>query len=277
MSFQALFIPESPWALRSLDIKLSVFGWGAYMCALVIYCTLYKVVVESGQPDFAGSLMWSLKFWAIWPPLTLAALVVLRRHENGQRKPLSLVQLGVVVLVVAMVLRVLIDLMSDPQNIGSGIVLSLPRYLAAIVVIALIWYLCLRNKKEVQVAKESSADSVILALPTYPDTLLVTRGSDDCLIRVDAITCICAAGNYVEVYCGQQTYLMRATMKQVEEKLPPGKFIRIHRSHIVKLDDVERIKTQSSGNGTLKLRCGKELRISKKYKSQLQKYRLQAA
>lgn len=276
MSFQALFTPASH--LRSLDIKLSVFGWGAYMGALVIYCTLYKMVVESGQPDLAGSLVWSLKFWAIWPPLTLATLMVLRRYDNALRNPLSLVQVGVVVLVAAMVLRVLIDALTDPQSIGSSIVLSFPRYLAAIVVVALIWYLYLSNKKTVPLPEEEIPEDIaLIAPPVYPDTLLVTKGSDDCLIRVEAITCICAAGNYVEIYCGQQAYLLRATMKQVEEKLPPGKFIRIHRSHIVKLDDVERIKTQPSGNGTLKLRCGRELRISKKYKSQLQKYRLQAA
>jgi DNA-binding LytR/AlgR family response regulator len=98
---------------------------------------------------------------------------------------------------------------------------------------------------------------------------LVSKGRDECLIQVDRIECISAAGNYVDIYVGDQTYLMRATMKQVEGLLPPAKFVRVHRSHIANREQIDRIKTHASGNGSVHLRCGKAVSISKKYKQRL--------
>jgi len=62
-------------------------------------------------------------------------------------------------------------------------------------------------------------------------------------------------------------------MKQAEELLPPRQFVRIHRSHIVNMNGIDRIRTQRSGNGTVHLRCGKALAMSKKYRAELQKFR----
>src|SRR5690606_23798256 len=106
--------------------------------------------------------------------------------------------------------------------------------------------------------------------PQYPENLLVSKGHDKCLIRVDRIQSVSAAGNYVEILSENQDYLMRATMKQVEELLPPSSFIRVHRSHIANVEAIDRIKTQPSGNGTVHLRCGKVLGMSKAYNAQLQ-------
>jgi DNA-binding LytR/AlgR family response regulator len=106
---------------------------------------------------------------------------------------------------------------------------------------------------------------------------LVSKGSNVALIRIDQIQCISAAGNYVEIFCNNQLYLMRATMKQIEDLLPREQFLRTHRSHIININEIDRIKSQPSGNGAVQLRCGKMLSISKKYKNQLQKFRAQAA
>ncbi len=284
MSSQTLPEHSYPWGLKSLDIKISFLGWGGYMALLLVYCTLYKVIVSDSPPDILGSLTWVLKQWAIWPVLTLAAFALLRRHDTfctsrtsrtSRALRQSLVQLGVAAILISLIYRLAIDLVVEPGHLSSSLVLSVPRYLLAFVVISLIWYFWLRSGSVRPALEAANEDGI--RMPGYPDRLLVSKGNDECLVRLDDVTCISAAGNYVEVYCEHQLYLMRATMKEVEEKLPPDEFIRIHRSHIVRLRDVDRIRTLASGNGTVRLRCGRELRISKRYKSQLQKYRLQAA
>src|SRR5690606_29775863 len=96
---------------------------------------------------------------------------------------------------------------------------------------------------------------------------------DQCLIQIDRIECVSAAGNYVELIERGQRYLTRATLKQLEDLLPGDEFIRIHRSHLVRRDEIERIKSQPSGNGTVQLRGGWVLPMSKRYKQALQRYR----
>jgi DNA-binding LytR/AlgR family response regulator len=93
------------------------------------------------------------------------------------------------------------------------------------------------------------------------------------LIQISRIECVSAAGNYVEIVERGQRYLLRATLKQVEDLLPATEFIRIHRCHLVRRDEIERIKSQPSGNGTVHLRGGQALPMSKKHKQALQRYR----
>ena len=58
-------------------------------------------------------------------------------------------------------------------------------------------------------------------------------------VRVDEIEWIEAAGNYARIHVGPRDHLLRETMKMLEARLDPEKFLRIHRSMIV---NVERIR-----------------------------------
>ena len=259
------------------EIKISFLGWSAYMLFLMFYCAFYKMVVMSGPADFLASLAYAVKQWAIWPMLTLAAFFCLRRVDDPRVWRRQLLRLGSGVILVSVLLRVVVDLFTEPASIGSDLVLSLPRYFTAF----LIWYFWLREKSAQTsprpIPTEAAVEAGVEHLPGRPLTLLVSRGSHECLVRVADVNGFSAAGNYVEVYVNDQVYLMRATMKQVEEQLSAEEFIRIHRSHIVRVTQVEHIKGQSSGSGLVRLRCGRELPISKRYRNHLQQYRLQAA
>ena len=133
------------------------------------------------------------------------------------------------------------------------------------VVVYLVWHVFLRARPTVAPATD----------PRFPETLLVSKGADECLVQVDRVQHVSAAGNYVDIHAGDQTYLMRATMRQVEELLPSPMFVRIHRSHLVNINDIERIRVGRSGSGTVQLRGGKTLALSRKYRAALQKFRPQ--
>jgi DNA-binding LytR/AlgR family response regulator len=61
-------------------------------------------------------------------------------------------------------------------------------------------------------------------------------------INVEDILYLEAMGDYVKVYTGQRFHVLHATLKSIEEKLPPAKFVRVHRSYIVSLGKIDFIQ-----------------------------------
>ncbi|WP_090106895.1 LytTR family DNA-binding domain-containing protein [Chitinophaga sp. CF118] len=61
-------------------------------------------------------------------------------------------------------------------------------------------------------------------------------------IKIDEILFLEAMGDYVKLHIPQKYYAIHTTLKAVEEKLPAGRFMRVHRSYIVALDKIEAIE-----------------------------------
>jgi DNA-binding LytR/AlgR family response regulator len=61
-------------------------------------------------------------------------------------------------------------------------------------------------------------------------------------IKMDDILFLEAMGDYVKLHTTQKFNAIHTTLKAVEEKLPPGRFMRVHRSYIVALDKIEAIE-----------------------------------
>lgn len=232
------------------EIKTSLIAWGVFLTGTCCYCLLYQGFVASVTPDFGRTLTLALKEWGVWFFTTPMVFARLSRGMNRVRLAASAVLVSLAVLV-------LIDQATDTRSVLSSVIIFLPRYIAAIVVVYLVWHVFLRVR------------------PRVPETLLVSKGADECLVHVDRVQHVSAAGNYVDIHAGDQTYLLRATMRQVEDLLPEPRFVRIHRSHLVNTNDIERIRIERSGSGSVHLRGGKTLALSKKYRAALQKYRPQ--
>lgn len=270
-SINALPRPVNPGfpGLRLLEIRASLIGWGLYMAALTCYCMIYQRFVSISTPDLQGSVIWALREWGVWLLITPVALKMLRRHETARRIPLFL-RVGAGALLVSLTFRIGLDVVTGERGAAASLVIFFPRHLAALTAIILVWHLLLRNRPP---AVAVTADGGSAAEPVHAGTVLVHTGNGECLIRVERIQFVSAAGNYVEIHCDGKPYLMRATMKQVEKLLPPPAFLRTHRSHIVNVDEIERIKTRPSGDGLVQLRCGKVLNVGRKYRQRIQRYR----
>jgi DNA-binding LytR/AlgR family response regulator len=216
--------------------------------------------------------------WLLTTPVVFAGCrkYAQRWVAEGHTRTVELVSFGVVVIFVSAAVPVAIDLLTDQRDAASSLMIFLPRYIAVMGVVYLIWHAFLREHPRVERA-ETAAPTTLEPIPAPepepPATLLVSKGADQCLIQISRIECASAAGNYVEIVERGQRYLMRATLKQMEDMLPAADFIRIHRSHLVRRDEIERIKTQPSGNGTVHLRGGQVLPLSKKHRQELQRYR----
>ncbi|NLR77641.1 LytR/AlgR family response regulator transcription factor [Chitinophaga eiseniae] len=61
-------------------------------------------------------------------------------------------------------------------------------------------------------------------------------------IRTEDILFLEAMGDYVKLNTPQKFHAIHTTLKALEEKLPAGKFMRVHRSYIVALDKIESIE-----------------------------------
>jgi two-component system LytT family response regulator len=85
-------------------------------------------------------------------------------------------------------------------------------------------------------------------------------------VEVDTIEHIEAAGDYMCIYTGDNSLILRETMKDLERRLDPRKFQRVHRSTIVNLDQVRQVKPHTNGECFLVLDSGQEVKVSRSYR-----------
>ena len=85
-------------------------------------------------------------------------------------------------------------------------------------------------------------------------------------VDVDSIERIDAAGDYMCIYTGGDTLILRETMKDLEKRLDPRKFQRVHRSTIVNLDLVKQVKPHTNGECFLVLESSAQVKVSRSYR-----------
>jgi two-component system LytT family response regulator len=85
-------------------------------------------------------------------------------------------------------------------------------------------------------------------------------------VEVGSIEHIEAAGDYMCIYTGDNSLILRETMKDLERRLDPRKFQRVHRSTIVNLDQVRQVKPHTNGECFLVLDSGAEVKVSRSYR-----------
>jgi two-component system LytT family response regulator len=85
-------------------------------------------------------------------------------------------------------------------------------------------------------------------------------------VDVDTIEKIDAAGDYMCIYTGDNTLILRETMKDLEKRLDPRRFQRVHRSTIVNLDLVKQVKPHTNGECFLVLDSGASVKVSRSYR-----------
>jgi two-component system, LytTR family, response regulator len=97
----------------------------------------------------------------------------------------------------------------------------------------------------------------------YQERFIVRDGAKDVLINVCDIDWVEAADYYSCLHVGSRKYMLRETIKDLSEKFDPATFIRIHRSVIVKIDQVREIHRDGQAEYFIILTSGQRLRMSK--------------
>lgn len=91
------------------------------------------------------------------------------------------------------------------------------------------------------------------------------------VVQVSEIDYIVASGPYAELHVGDRTHLIREAMQTLEERLDPARFIRVHRSIIVRLDLVDALLRGSGGDYEVQLRTGARLKVSRSRREELER------
>jgi two-component system, LytTR family, response regulator len=105
--------------------------------------------------------------------------------------------------------------------------------------------------------------------PEYPEVLPIRDDHGTVRLDVTRIDWIDAAGDYMCVHADGRTYVLRETMKSLEAILDPKVFQRVHRSTIVNIQRVRRLRPHTNGEYFLTLDDGQEIKLSRSYRDRV--------
>jgi len=106
--------------------------------------------------------------------------------------------------------------------------------------------------------------------PRTMEWLSVKSAGQVLFLKISEIDWIEAADYYSCLHVSGKTHLLRRSMSELDQELDQGVFCRIHRSTIVKLDRVRGLKLNQNGEYDVLLDNGTRLRLSRRYRKQLQ-------
>ena len=113
---------------------------------------------------------------------------------------------------------------------------------------------------------------LLAARPDRPAAALriLIRNADRAyFIAVNEIQRISAAGNYVEVYVNGKVHLIRESLTGFIAQLDAREFLRVHRSHVVRVGYITAMRKMYHGDYELLLQNGEILALSRRYKALL--------
>lgn len=86
------------------------------------------------------------------------------------------------------------------------------------------------------------------------------------LVDLSSIDHVIAQANYLEIHAGARSFVLRRPIMWMETQLDPRTFVRVHRSHVVRVRAIEQVEPLPSGRYRLRLASGTELFSSRSYR-----------
>jgi len=105
----------------------------------------------------------------------------------------------------------------------------------------------------------------------YLRRLVVREIGKITLIDVSDVQWIESADNYARVRTGTTSHYLRMTMKDLEQRLDPEEFVRVHRTVIVAVRAISHLEPWSHGDYRVVLRNGERLPASRSYESNMKR------
>jgi two-component system LytT family response regulator len=133
-----------------------------------------------------------------------------------------------------------------------------------------------RVKRQIKQTRRGDVDERLLQLlgkvqnkSDFIKRIPVKTAQHTILVVAEDIDWIGGAGNYLELHCGKDVYLIRERLHQLEQKLNPEQFARIHRSTIVNIDRIKALHPMFNGDHLIVLKDGAKLNLSRTYHEKL--------
>jgi two-component system LytT family response regulator len=116
---------------------------------------------------------------------------------------------------------------------------------------------------------QASLNQVLHSGENFISRILIKGKSGYSFLDVQEITWFEADSDYVKIHTREKVFLKNISLNELESKLNPGMFIRIHRSSIVNIKCIKEMKPYFNGEYHLYLTTGQELKLSRSYKDKV--------
>ncbi len=216
--------------------------------------------------------------------LSFAVLAVLRRTAGWPF--LSRAALAILLAMLGTVVQSVFNLIVFRTAMGPGegatydpaaILMLLPQlayfFLGVHLVVALVLLSITYGEEIVRREREISLLSAkvdtLKALGAGEDTphLWVRSGREKVRLDIECIDWIAAEGEYARLHGRDRSFLERTAISQLAEQLAPFGFVRIHRSTVVNLAQVQSLSRIPSGALQVRLADGTLLRVGKSFQA----------
>ena len=102
-----------------------------------------------------------------------------------------------------------------------------------------------------------------------PPRLVVQDRGRRIVVPLADLLRVAACGNYVELHTAERRYLLRTPLARLARRLDPTQFLRVHRSHLLRVDQILGVSPRAHGDAELHLRDGSSLLLSRRYRDAL--------
>jgi DNA-binding LytR/AlgR family response regulator len=285
-------------------IAISTIAWGA-IAALFSLQRLYAVAAKGGVPVWSHLALEMSVVWGTWAILTPAILLIVRRLPlslDHPRRVLLHLPIGVGVgmlhsLLVAAITPLFIwrpsflpirDMFAG--RLASAIAFETLIYLLVAAVLYAVIYAAQSRERQIAIvrAEEGLARAQLdardledrwqrLALRldeissrSHRAESIAVPGRDGVVkVPVGSIDWLQAEDNYVRLHTAGRTHLLRTTLSALERKLAASDFVRIHRSAMVSVSRIAKLRRITSDRYAVVLTDGAQLRVSRAYRKQV--------
>jgi len=118
--------------------------------------------------------------------------------------------------------------------------------------------------------KRGDADVAARAATVLPTRrLVVPTATGDLVLDVEEIDWIQADDYYAAIHARGKRHLIRESLASLEQRLDPERFVRVHRSAIVRLANVRELRSAAAGESVLVLRDGTRVPVSRRRREQV--------
>jgi two-component system, LytTR family, response regulator len=109
----------------------------------------------------------------------------------------------------------------------------------------------------------------LLRAKQAPQRIAVRGNRRVIFVTLEEIDWIEAADNYVCLHCAGKTHTLRETIGEMEGRLDPARFARVHRSAIVNIDRIRELQPWFRGDYRVILRDGTTLTLTRNHREKL--------
>ncbi len=239
-----------------------VLAWAGIFLAAMAYCLAHGLVMDSYEfaPDVA--FKWALTKWGAWPLLLPLCFMVVRWVERRASLAVGIIAAAPVAMIGAGLFAFLVHLGdAEPWPLVRAFY-----HMAPVAGGTYLLFVALAFWLMDPVALSASTREAVAPKPA--EALPVSKGQTQTRLPADQIDWVQAARNYVELFAGGDAFIMRASMKEMEDLLPEADFLRLHRSYLVNRRSVDGLRRNAKGDPLVVLKCGHTIPVGRAYRDQ---------